>query len=256
MTLSNGFDGFIDFTLTDTTGVARSLTGFHFDTGAFRPSAAIDWELEVLAGGDLTAGSLATGIATVSAGPMEDDVTINLTGLTDSTLDANGSVTFRLNFTGGGGDAGAAANGHHLFLDNVGVTGLSLGQPGDYNGDGVVDLADYTVWRDHLGAVEDGTILSGNGNGGVVDATDYTFWKSNYGSGTASIAVNQAIAVPEPSNLFFMALGFTAAIANRRRTTKGCRAYRCPISIDMPPRAGIGQQACPGEACCYSEHKL
>jgi hypothetical protein len=127
VSLSNGFDGYIDFTLTDTTGTARALTGFHFDTGAFRQNAAIDWQLEVLPGGELTAGSLATGTATVSAGPMQDDETISLLGLADHTLDANGSVTFRLNFTGGGGDAGSPASGHHLFLDNVGVTGIALG---------------------------------------------------------------------------------------------------------------------------------
>ncbi|WP_442481688.1 BNR-4 repeat-containing protein [Aeoliella sp. SH292] len=54
--------------------------------------------------------------------------------------------------------------------------------PGDFNGDGAVDLADYSVWRDQLGSSEDGVVvLSGNGNGGVVDASDYLVWKSNFG---------------------------------------------------------------------------
>ncbi len=83
------------------------------------------------------------GTATVLAGPMADDESIDLRGLADSTLDANGSVTFRLTFTGGGGDAGSPASGHHLFLDNVGVTGLFLGLAGDFNGDGIVDAADW-----------------------------------------------------------------------------------------------------------------
>ncbi|MEX2093400.1 MAG: hypothetical protein WD971_12020, partial [Pirellulales bacterium] len=47
------------------------------------------------------------------------------------------------------------------------VTGLS----GDFNNNMVVDAADYTVWRNNLGAVE-GSLLSGNGNGGNVDDTD------------------------------------------------------------------------------------
>ncbi|CAN0353289.1 unnamed protein product, partial [Ectocarpus sp. 4 AP-2014] len=58
LTLSNGFDGHIDFTITDTQGLWRELTGFHFDAGAFRPQAAIAWQLEILAGGSLTPGVL------------------------------------------------------------------------------------------------------------------------------------------------------------------------------------------------------
>ncbi|CAN0336437.1 unnamed protein product, partial [Ectocarpus sp. 4 AP-2014] len=146
VTLSNGFDGFIDFTITETTGANRELTGFHFDIGAFRSDAATDWQLEVLDGGELTAGSLATGTATVAADPMADDESIDLTDLADSTLDANGSVTFRLSFTGGGGDAGSTASGHHLFLDNVGVTALDQALSGDFDGDGSVNAADYVLW--------------------------------------------------------------------------------------------------------------
>ena len=53
--------------------------------------------------------------------------------------------------------------------------------PGDYNRDGTVDAADYTVWRDNLGAsVAPLTGADGDGNG-VVDATDYAVWKSQFG---------------------------------------------------------------------------
>ena len=44
---------------------------------------------------------------------------------------------------------------------------------GDYNHNGVVDAADYTVWRDSLGkAVAVGVGADGNGNG-LIDAGDY-----------------------------------------------------------------------------------
>jgi hypothetical protein len=122
VTLFNGYDGYIDFTVTDTTGTARDLAGFHFDSGAFRPKAALNWELSVVAG-DLTPGSVAVGgPVTVAAAPIVDDYDVDLTVLADSTLDANGSVTFRLSFTGG--TDGSA--GHHLFLDNVGVSDTSV----------------------------------------------------------------------------------------------------------------------------------
>jgi len=53
---------------------------------------------------------------------------------------------------------------------------------GDYNGNGIVDAADYTVWRDTLGSATD---LRANGdNSGasanVIDQADYAFWKTRF----------------------------------------------------------------------------
>ena len=49
---------------------------------------------------------------------------------------------------------------------------------GDYNGDGVVDASDYTVWRDHLGSED----YHGDGNDdGQIDDSDYLVWKDGFG---------------------------------------------------------------------------
>lgn len=48
---------------------------------------------------------------------------------------------------------------------------------GDFNEDGVVDAADYTVWRD---AAPDG-VLPNDRTSGVVDAADLQAWADNYG---------------------------------------------------------------------------
>lgn len=57
---------------------------------------------------------------------------------------------------------------------------LGAGAIGDYNGDGNVDAADYTVWRDTLGSSSD---LRADGDGdGQVDADDYTVWKDDFGN--------------------------------------------------------------------------
>lgn len=54
---------------------------------------------------------------------------------------------------------------------------------GDYNTDGLVNLADYTVWRDSNGQA--GVGLVANGNLSIaVDAPDYEIWKSNFDAPT------------------------------------------------------------------------
>lgn len=79
--------------------------------------------------------------------------------------------------------------------------------PGDFNGDGFVNLADYTIWRDNLGGSEDDGVLNGNGDGGLVEASDYTLWKQNFGSEANAVPVTQStIQTPEPSWLGSMLL--------------------------------------------------
>lgn len=57
---------------------------------------------------------------------------------------------------------------------------LAPGLSGDFNGDGQVDAADYTLWRDNLGNTDESAI-NNNGDGGGITASDYTIWASNYG---------------------------------------------------------------------------
>lgn len=99
---------------------------------------------------------------------------------------------------------------------------------GDYNGDGMVDLADYSVWRDALGQVEiAGTGADGDGSG-LVDAGDYTTWKSNFGRIVSSAVASQAYHVPEPSGGWLAITGLlTLAItvyASHRRSSP--QSYR------------------------------
>jgi hypothetical protein len=78
------------------------------------------------------------------------------------------------------------------------------GLPGDYNGDDVVNAADYTEWRDSLGQnVALGTGADGN-RSGTVDQIDYDVWKLNFGrtAGSGATALN---AVPEPATVGLLA---------------------------------------------------
>jgi hypothetical protein len=86
---------------------------------------------------------------------------------------------------------------------------------GDFNADGTVDAADYTVWRDNVGSNFD---LNGNGNEdgdslGVVDEADYATWKSNFGSAGSG---STSAAVPEPSTLLLALAGFSLLGIRRR----------------------------------------
>jgi hypothetical protein len=78
------------------------------------------------------------------------------------------------------------------------------GVPGDYNDDGVVNAADYVVWRNNEGTAftlpnEDPSATTQ----GTVDQEDYDFWVAEFGNtGAAGVsAANLASAVPEPSSL-------------------------------------------------------
>jgi hypothetical protein len=93
------------------------------------------------------------------------------------------------------------------------------GLPGDYNNDGWVDAADYTVWRDHLGNADE-SALNGNGDGmNGVDAGDYTLWVNSFGNhaggASSSLAANQN--VPEPGTWMLGLIAMGLASLFRRR---------------------------------------
>lgn len=97
---------------------------------------------------------------------------------------------------------------------------------GDYNGDGFVNAADYSVWRNTNGAM--GSNLAADGNGDEkVDADDYAIWKSNFGQGTNAGGGASSFGVPEPSALI-LSLFTTAAIAALGRSR---RVYSCARSV-------------------------
>ena len=107
-------------------------------------------------------------------------------------------------------ELGLIYNNKSLLME-VRTEQLAVGLPGDYNNDGTVDAADYTVWRNHLGQTF--TLTNVNPQAatpGVVDQEDYAFWKANYGatllgSGGLAGGLPQG-AVPEPSTAMLVAI--------------------------------------------------
>jgi autotransporter-associated beta strand protein len=118
------------------------------------------------------------------------------------------------------GGVGSGAANISALLSGTGLlqvsTLASIGLPGDFNGNLVVDAADYTVWRDHLGAPDESS-LNGNGNGsGGVDQADYDLWKTNFGHTPGSGALGAA-AVPEPATCLLLVLAGVCVAGRVRR---------------------------------------
>jgi BNR repeat-containing family member len=107
------------------------------------------------------------------------------------------------------------------WYDGVGyalITDVVHGLAGDFNGDMIVDAADYTVWRDHLGTNFD---LNGNGDEagdsqGLVDQADYDLWKANFGN-TPSGSGAANLAVPEPAAIWLLFAASTLMLSSRQR---------------------------------------
>lgn len=100
-------------------------------------------------------------------------------------------------------NAFTAFNGGQVLIDNVRV---SRPISADFNGDGAVNLADYTLWRDTLGSTTD---LRADATGDdLVGPEDYQRWVAEFGMAAApSVGVAVAAAVPEPSSLVMVLAG-------------------------------------------------
>ncbi|HEX2477059.1 MAG TPA: autotransporter-associated beta strand repeat-containing protein [Lacipirellulaceae bacterium] len=186
----------------------------------------------------LTATNSYTGDTVVQEGPLR----INHPSLSDTADVYLSTVAFiNLNFTSGEDVIDS------LFIDgvsqHVGIWGaVGSGAPftsprivgagrlqvttfiapplaGDFNGDGVVDAADYIVWRVRLGA--------------TYTEADYEVWRANFGRSAGSGASNTA-AVPEPCSSVLLLLA--VATFNQKRRKSALVVYsRTAARSGIPP---------------------
>ncbi len=99
--------------------------------------------------------------------------------------------------------AGLSWNTSQLYT--TGVVSVTAGLLGDFNGNGVVDAADYTVWR--------------NGLGSIYTLADYDVWKSHFGqsAGGGSMGASPShAAVPEPASLWLAFVGSIGGVVKMR----------------------------------------
>jgi cyclophilin family peptidyl-prolyl cis-trans isomerase len=119
-------------------------------------------------------------------------------------------VTYDLPTLGGGWQWSIDKSATSLAIEVIGIAG-------DYNLDGVVDAADYTLFRDTLGS---STNLAADGNfNGVIDAADYAVWRAAFGQSASGSLVGGPAVVPEPSTLLLAAGGLLVMMAQKKRAS-------------------------------------
>ena len=91
------------------------------------------------------------------------------------------------------------------------------GLAGDYNGNGIVDSADYVVWRKSLDQVGNDLPADGNSDGRV-NEEDLGFWRSRFGNSLGGGSALVGIAVPEPGAALVVFVGFTLVLLRGRKS--------------------------------------
>jgi hypothetical protein len=170
-----------------------SLDDANFDSGVWSELAATAGKVSEGAFGESTV--LASGMPAISLGAAYN-----------KTINAK-DLIFEYHIAGTPVDS--------LYTGIVSyVTGGATGA--DFDGNGIVDGADFLRWQRHAGLAGSATQSQGDANGdGNVNAADLTIWRQQFGTpGSGEAALG---AVPEPSALALAAFaGAMACVATLR----------------------------------------
>lgn len=120
---------------------------------------------------------------------------------------------------------GALGDGWNHFDDLQVVTQVSA----DYNHNGVVDGADYVVWRDTLNQTGSNLAADGAGAGGspdgVVNQLDYDYWRAHFGEvvgagSGANVLEGFPVVAPESTTFLMCAWGLPGFLSFRARAKR------------------------------------
>jgi hypothetical protein len=165
--------------LTNPAGIATAISRLVIPstaTNAIADTATLSIEGGASTGfGPRAAVSLATGIDEVVG-------SLVLGGVTQSAVGTYGSTTSPADF-----------KSNEFFIGNGVIRLVSVGIPGDFNHNGIVDAADYVTWRKGLGT--------------IYTQSDYDLWRAHFGQSAGSgSAAFDGRAVPEPNVLAISSL--------------------------------------------------
>jgi hypothetical protein len=115
---------------------------------------------------------------------------------------------------------------HVTWFGEVLTLPIVVAIDGDYNTDGVVNVTDYTVWRDTRGQSGIGLAADGNADG-QIDRADYNMWALHFGD--SNIAGTDQSNVPEPTSILLLTLAMTCSGCWAQTRSAGL-AYSVPPS--------------------------
>lgn len=116
------------------------------------------------------------------------------------------------------------ADGFKLFDAAISWSATDL--PGDFNGNGIVDAADYVVFRDNQGSTN--VLSNDNGLAGTVNAVTgnvigqahYDLWRANFGNLAPSGSGSALGTVPEPASYSLALIALLGVIFVRRLASR------------------------------------
>jgi O-glycosyl hydrolase len=154
-------------------------------------------------------------LVAINTGHVGQEVTFDITGLPDlqefqgfrTSSAENWAIISPLPATNSSFTATLPGNSVTTFIASIPDR-----LPGDYNANGIVDAADYVVWRHTLGSTVD-LLADGNQNS-QIDTGDYDFWRARFGkmaaSGVSINSIEPADNVPEPKSMLLAVLAATS----------------------------------------------
>jgi hypothetical protein len=173
--------------------------------------------------GDTKFMAASSGTLSFSSPVLADNRDVYLT--MGSILDLNYSATDTIRslfidgvgqVTGTWGSTTSTATNKTPLISGNGLLQVSVlpttGVPGDFNGNGVVDMADYVLWRNG------GPLLNEVSDPGVVTAQDYADWRAHFGNTAgAGSGLASSSAVPEPAAIVLALYGFSTLLLSSRK---------------------------------------
>jgi autotransporter-associated beta strand protein len=162
------------------------------------------------------------GTLTATSTFLDDMANVLVAGGANFNLAYSGNDTVRSLYLNGipqqPGLYGVGAGGASFFTGTglLNVTTLGpplLSHPGDFDGDGDVDGADFVAWQTNFPIPSGATPAQGDADGDTdVDGADFAIWQNNFPTSPSP----GASPVPEPQSLILLSIGGLFALTWRR----------------------------------------